>query len=293
MKKQVFRRWPNDPAPLDRLLASRLALTPEEAAELVERGSVWVGGERARVPSAEVAVAAKVTVHHAPSPPAPPVAIVHRDADLAVVDKPAGLPSQAERGQKAFALDAAVARQLGADARVMHRLDKEASGLVLVALRPDARAALQTIVAEHESDRRYLAIVTGDLSGEGAVKKRIGRHARDERLRAAFPEDSTAGKPAATHYRVLAHGRADGRPVTALEVRLETGRTHQIRVHLASIGHPIVGDVAYGGPPFERLCLHAYALELPHPRERRRIRVSIPPPEPFARLVPGLTSPFT
>ena len=293
MKKQVFRRWPNDPAPLDRLLASRLALAPNDAAELVARGRVYVGSERANVPSAEVRVGAKITVHLAPSPPTPSLAVVHRDEHLAVVDKPAGLPSQAERGQKAFALDAAVARQLGEDARVMHRLDKEASGLVIVALRADARAALQKIVAEHESDRRYLAIVTGNLSGESAIKKRIGRHARDERLRAAFAEDSTAGKPAATHYRVLGHGSADGRPVTALEVQLETGRTHQIRVHLASIGHPIVGDIAYGGPPFERLCLHAYALELPHPRDRRPIRVSIPPPEPFARLVPSLTTPFT
>ena len=293
MKKQVFRRWANDPAPLDRLLALRLSLTRADAVDLVERGSVYVGTDRADDPAAEVPVGAKLTVHLTTSSPTPPLVVIHRDADLAIIDKPAGLPSQPERGQHAFSLDAAVARELGDDARPMHRLDKEVSGLVIVALRPAARALLQRIIAEHESDRRYLAIVVGSLSGEGTIRKRIGRHAADQRLRAAFPEGSTAGKPAATRYRVLGHGVLDGRPVTAVDVQLETGRTHQIRVHLASLNHPIVGDVAYGGPPFDRLCLHAYALELPHPRHGRRLRVSTHVPGVFARLVPGLTSPFT
>lgn len=293
MKKQVFRRWSNDPAPLDRLLAVRLSLTRADAVDLVARGNVHVGDQRAIDPNATVPIGAKLTVHLTPSAPTPPLVIVHRDTDVAIVDKPAGLPSQAERGQHAFSLDAAVSRELGDDARPMHRLDKEVSGLVIVALRSTARAPLQRIVAGHESDRRYLAIVAGNLSAEGAIRKRIGRHATDQRLRAALPEGATAGKPATTRYRVLGHGVLDGRPVSAVDVRLETGRTHQIRVHLASLGHPIVGDVAYGGPPFERLCLHAYALELPHPRHGRPLRVSTPLPELFCRLVPGLTSPFT
>lgn len=293
MKKQVFRRWSDDPAQLYRLLALRLSVTREEAVDLVERGNVHVGDERAADPTAMVPVGAKLTVHLTPATPTPPLVIVHRDADLAIVDKPAGLPSQPERGQQVFSLDAAVSRELGDDARPMHRLDKEVSGLVIVALRPRARAPLQRIVAGHESDRRYLAIVAGDLSGEGTIRKRIGRHATDQRLRAAFPEGATAGQPATTRYRPLGHGTLDQQPVSAVEVRLETGRTHQIRVHLASLGHPIVGDVAYGGPPFERLCLHAYALELPHPRDGRPLRVSTPLPAVFGRLVPSLTSPFT
>ena len=92
---------------------------------------------------------------------------------------------------------------------------------------------------------------------------------------------------------MLGHGALDGGPVTAVDVRIETGRTHQIRVHLASIGHPIVGDETYGGPPFERLCLHAYALELPHPGHGRPIRVAAHLPDELVRLVPGLTRPFT
>ena len=293
MKKQVFRRWTDDPARLDRLVALRLSVTREEAVDLVERGSVHVGSERANDPAAMVPVGAKVTVHLTPAAPTPPLVIVHRDEDVVIVDKPAALPSQPERGQHAFSLEAAVSRELGDDARPMHRLDKEVSGLVIVALRPRARAPLQRIVAGHESDRRYVAIVAGEMSGEGTIRKRIGRHATDQRLRAALPEGATAGQPATTRYRVLGHGMVDGRPVSAIEVRLETGRTHQIRVHLASLGHPIVGDASYGGPPFERLCLHAYALELPHPRDGRSLRVSTPLPAVFGRLVPSLTSPFT
>ncbi|HEX9102822.1 MAG TPA: RluA family pseudouridine synthase [Polyangia bacterium] len=293
MKKQVFRRSANDPAPLDRLLALRLGLPRADAVDLVVRGSVYVGSDRANDAAAEIPVGTKLTVHLTASSPTPPLVIVYRDDDLAVVDKPAGLPSQPERGQQAFSLDAAVARELGGEARPMHRLDKEVSGLVIVAIRPDARTRLQQTISEHESDRRYLAIVAGDAAGEGTIRKRIGRHPNDPRLRTALPERSTAGKPAMTHYRVLEHGALDDRAVAAVDVRLETGRTHQIRVHLASIAHPIVGDTTYGGPPFERLCLHAYALELPHPRHGRPLRVTAPIPDVFARLVPGLTTPFT
>ncbi len=293
MKKQVFRRWANDPASLDRLLAARLGLAAADAVDLVERGGVYVGSDRATDPTAEVAVGARLTVHSTPSLPTPPLVVVHRDTDLAVVDKPAGLPAQAERGQHAFSLDAAVARELGREARTMHRLDKEVSGLVIVGLRSATRSSLQRIISRHEADRRYLAIVGGNVAGEGTIRKRIGRHPEDQRLRASFPERSTAGQPATTRYRVLGHGTLEGRPITAVDVQLETGRTHQIRVHMASLGHPIVGDVAYGGPPFERVCLHAYSLELPHPRDARPLRVSTRVPEVFARLVPSLTSPFT
>ncbi len=293
MKKQVFRRWANDPAPLDRLLGARLGLAHDDAVQLVERGGVYVGVDRAIDPLAHVPVGAKLTVHLSPPKPTPSLDVVYRDADVAVVDKPAGLPSQPERGQHAFALDTALARQLGDSVRAMHRLDKEVSGLVVVALRPDVYRPLQKMIGEHESDRRYVAIVGGELDGERTIRKRIGRHASDARLRAALPEHATAGKAATTRCRVIGRGALDGKPVSAVDVQLETGRTHQIRVHLASLGHPIVGDVAYGGRPFERLCLHAYALELPHPRDGRPLRVSTRVPELFARLVPGLTTPFT
>ena len=293
MSKRVFRRWADDPGSLQRLLVARLGLGDADANELIGRGSVYVANDRAEGPDVLVPVGAKVTVHATQPPSLPPLFVIHRDADLAIVDKPAGLPSQPERGQRAHSLDAAVARQLGPDARPLHRLDKPVSGLVVVALRPGARAALQRTVAEHESHRRYLAIVAGRIVGEGAIKKRIGRHPRDQRLRAALPDDATAGQAATTRYRALAHGMLDGHEVTAVDVQLETGRTHQIRVHLASIGHPVLGDDAYGGPPYARLCLHAYAIELAHPANGRTIRASAPIPDELTRLVPGLTRPFT
>ncbi len=254
-----------------------LHLTSVEAIDLVERGAVYVGTRRASDPASKVAVGDKLTVHVTPSADAPPIVVVYRDADLAVVDKPPGLPSQPEPGQRSFCLDAAAIRDLGAQARLMHRLDKEASGLVLVALRQSAYAPLQQALSEHEVERRYLAIVDGELLGDGAIRKRIGRHPHDQRLRAPFGPDATAGDPACTRYRALAHGELAGRALTAVELQLETGRTHQIRVHLSSLGHPIVGDTAYGGSPFERLCLHAYALELSQPHHRR------PAPRQLAR----------
>lgn len=293
MKKRVFRRWANDPASLRDLLVARLALTPKEAADLVARGSVYVGHHRADDPFAEVHVGQQLTVHSSPPVEAPPVVIIYRDEDLAIVDKPTGLPSQAEPAQRAFSLEAAATRDLGAEARLMHRLDKEASGLLLVALRKTAYAPLQQAMSAHAIDRRYLAIARGSLVGEGALRMRIGRHPSDQRLRAPFPENATAGEPACTRFATLAHGALDGAPVTAVELRLESGRTHQIRVHLSALGHPIVGDTPYGGSPFERLCLHAYALELRQPSTGRPIRASAPVPAPFVRLVPGLTTPFT
>src|SRR5436305_8042573 len=178
MKKRIFRRWANDPAPLRELLIARLDVTPAEASELVERGSVYVGSERAVDAHSKVGVGDKLTVHWSPAPAAPPIAVVYRDEDIAVVDKPPGLPSQPEPGQRSFSLDAAATRDFGADARLMHRLDKEASGLVLVALRSMAYAPLQHAMTEHRIDRRYLAIARGSLVGRDAIRKRIGRHPR-------------------------------------------------------------------------------------------------------------------
>jgi 23S rRNA pseudouridine1911/1915/1917 synthase len=293
MKKRIFRRWANDPASLRDLLAARLGISPTEAVELIERGAVYVGRERAEYPLGNVGVAEQLTVHMSPLMIAPPVVTVYRDEDLAIIDKPPGLPSQAEPAQRAFCLEAAATRDLGPDARLMHRLDKDASGLVLVALRPTAYAPLQRAMTEHAIERRYLAIALGSLTGDGTIRKRIGRHPRDQRLRAALAEDATAGDPACTHFRALAHATFGGDPISAVELRLETGRTHQIRVHLSSLDHPIVGDEAYDGPPFDRLCLHAYALELTQPRTNRPIRVSTHVPDSFAALVPGLTRPFS
>jgi 23S rRNA pseudouridine1911/1915/1917 synthase len=291
MKKRIFRRWANDPVDLRDLIVARLGLTADEATDLIVRGSVYIGHERT-TESRKVADGERLTIHLTLTLEAPPLAILHRDDDVAVIDKPAGLPSQAEPGQRAFSVEAAIARDLGRDARLMHRLDKDASGVMLVALRSASYAPLQHALAAGDIDRRYVALSVGELRGDGAIKLRIARHPRDRRLRTALPEHAPAGDVACTRYRVVGHGALAGAPLSAISVELETGRTHQIRVHLSAIGHPILGDTAYGGPAFERLCLHASALELPHPATGRPLRIRADLPETFARLVPGLTSPF-
>jgi 23S rRNA pseudouridine1911/1915/1917 synthase len=294
MQKRVLRRAADDPPALGELLVARLRLSSDQAVEVIARGGVYVGSERVTDARRAVAVGEKLTVHLAPANAAPPPMVVaYRDEELAVVDKPAGLPSQAEVGQNADCLDALARRDLGSDARLMHRLDKDASGLVLVALRESSYGPLQHAMAEHRIDRRYVAVVAGELTGDGVIRARIGRHPHDQRLRVALGEHATAGEPAGTRYRALAHALFEGRPVSAVELRLETGRTHQLRVHLSSLAHPIIGDVVYGGPPFARMCLHAYALAFAHPHDGRPLRVAAPLPQAFLQLVPGLTTPST
>jgi 23S rRNA pseudouridine1911/1915/1917 synthase len=288
MKKRVLTRALQDPEWLDGLIALRLAVSLDEAQALVTRGAVHVNGRRVTA-TERVPVGAKLIVFRdARMVPDVPVPIVFRDAWLAVVDKPAGMASQAERADSQNALDAVVQHELGPQARMVHRLDKEASGLVLFAVHEHARAPLQEALERGDIHRHYVAIVDGLLEGEGTIKLRIGRHPTDRRLRAAFPFEASAGRAASSRYRVLA--RHDGK--TAVELTLETGRTHQLRVHLAAIGHPLVGDVAYGGPGHARLCLHAHSLGLPHPRTHEAITLHSKLPPTFTELVPGLTSPF-
>lgn len=292
MHKRVFTRAYGDPAALPELVAVRLRLDAAAARERIADGAVHVAGARATA-STTVAVGDKVTVFMGKATAPPALAVVLRDEWLAVVDKPPGLPCQSERSQDAATLEAQAQRTLGRSTRLMHRLDKEASGLVLLAVTARARAPLQAAFDRGAVDRRYVAVVDGELRGEGRIRLRISRHPTDRRLRVALPEQADAGKPATSRYRVVGHGRTGERAITAVELQLDTGRTHQLRAHLAGIGHPIVGDVAYGGPSFERLCLHAYALELPHPGDGHRVHVTAHLPGAFARLVPGLTTPFT
>ena len=221
--------------------------------------------------------------------------IVHRDHDVAVVDKPAGLPSQAEPSQVAFSLTEAVTRELGREARVMHRLDKEASGLVVVALRETAYAPLQHAFTDARGSSGATWPSWATRRTATAWCARASRAIRkDARLRTALDENDDGGR-GGLHALSLARARrrSHGAPITAVELQLRD-RAHapDPRAPDVAIGHPLVGDTAYGGAAFERLCLHAYAIELPHPRTGKALRVSSPVPEAFARLVPRLTSPF-
>jgi 23S rRNA pseudouridine1911/1915/1917 synthase len=220
---------------------------------------------------------------HAPLPAR--LALVHEDAQVIVVDKPAGLltiATEGERRRTVYVHLMAHARTRKPPARVfvVHRLDRDASGLLVFATSAVAKHALQSQFAAHTVERTYLAVVEGRPAGsEGTIESRLLDDApgpvRETR-------DPRRGRAAVTRWRV----RRAGARHTLLEVRLQTGRRNQIRVHLAGLGHPIAGDAAYGGrtDPFGRLALHAHVLGFDHPRTGSRLRFVSPAPAAFSNL---------
>ena len=191
--------------------------------------------------------------------------LVHEDEFLLVVEKPAGrlaVPGRGEAGQ--HNLTALVQAQF-VDALVVHRLDMATSGLMLFARGAAVQSALNRAFAYRRMNKRYEAVVEGDVQGEaGSIHARL---AADWPQRPRQKVDAEHGKPALTHWRVLQRGTGPERCGTRLQLEPFTGRSHQLRVHLLSIGHPIVGDALYGHDPGPggRLLLHACALAFVHP----------------------------
>jgi len=287
-------------ARLDRWLSERLTeLSRARLQELIRGGLVRVdgsilkaahrlrGGERVEI---EMPPPAVETL--APEPV--PLAIVYEDDDVLVVDKPAGMVVHPGAGRSGGTLAAAILAHAPATAGVggprrpgiVHRLDKDTSGLLVVAKTARAYDDLVAQLAARTVSRRYLAVVHGRVrANESVIDAPIGRHPRDRVKMAVLP--AGRGKRAITRYRVLerfAH-------FTLLEVRLETGRTHQIRVHLASLGHPVVGDDVYGKPrtrapvELDGYALHAAGLAFVHPAFRKAIECTAPIPERIERLL--------
>jgi 23S rRNA pseudouridine1911/1915/1917 synthase len=216
-----------------------------------------------------------------------PLKIVHEDSDLVVIDKPAGLVVHPGAGQPdrtlLNALLAHAPRLAGVPrAGIVHRLDKDTSGLLVVAKTVEAQADLVKQLAERSMRRTYLAVVQGDPPASGIIDAPVGRDVRS-RVRMAVTH---RGKPARTTFRVVERfGHA-----ALIECRLETGRTHQIRVHLQHIRHPLVGDAVYRrgtrhGLSFPRQALHAAELTLTHPRSREVVTWRSPLPRDLKRLL--------
>jgi 23S rRNA pseudouridine1911/1915/1917 synthase len=227
--------------------------------------------------------------------------LVHEDADVLVIDKPAGLVVHPGAGNPRHTLQNAL---LGLDASLaalpraglIHRLDKDTSGLLVVARTPEAQTSLSRQLEARTMVREYVAVCVGVMTGGGTIDEPIGRH-RGDRLRMAV---RVTGRPAVTHYRVLERFRAH----TYLSVKLETGRTHQIRLHLSHIKYPIVGDPVYGGrfglprgatarlidtlSGFKRQALHAAALAFDHPRTGKHLSLQTPVPPDFEQLLGAL-----
>jgi 23S rRNA pseudouridine1911/1915/1917 synthase len=218
-----------------------------------------------------------------------------------VIDKPAGLVVHPGAGNPNHTLQNAL---LGFDpklarlprAGLIHRLDKDTSGLLVVARNPEAQTSLSRQLMARSMSREYVAVCVGVMTGGGTIDAPIGRN-RSDRLRMAVRE---SGRPAVTHYRVLERYRAH----TYLSVQLETGRTHQIRLHLSHLKYPIVGDPVYGGRfgqpkgasrelldtlrGFKRQALHAATLGFDHPRTGKRLVLNSAVPQDFGQLLLAL-----
>jgi 23S rRNA pseudouridine1911/1915/1917 synthase len=230
-----------------------------------------------------------------------PVQVLHKDRALLVINKPPGLVVHPGAGNANHTLQNGL---LGLDAKLalvpraglIHRLDKDTSGLLVIARTPEAHTALVTAMAAREITREYLAVCIGVVTAGATIDEPIGRH-RTQRTRMVVRAD---GRPSVTHYRVLKRFRGH----TLLKVTLETGRTHQIRVHLAHAGFPVVGDPVYGGRRrlvanatprlekqlrgFTRQALHAARLKLIHPTTGEELAWEAPLPADMQQLVNAL-----
>ena len=275
-------------------------------AEWIKSGDALLDGARARprdpVRGGEpVSLRAQLEDQVRAEPEDIPLQVLHEDPEVFVLDKPAGLVVHPGAGNPGGTLVNALLHRDPAlaalpRAGIVHRLDKDTSGVMVVARTLEAHTALVAQLSAREVHRQYLAVVVGALVSGGTADAPIDRHPRD-RIRMAVRED---GRDAVTHFRLRERFRAH----TALECRLETGRTHQIRVHMAHLKHPIVGDPLYGGPlrlprgasealvealrGFRRQALHAETLEFRHPASGEPLRVSAPVPADLAALMDAL-----
>ena len=282
---------------LDRFLADRCAdLSRSRIKRLIAEGEVSVDGRARNAgfrlrPGQSVVIAVPDPAPTSMLPQRIPLDVVHEDADLLVVDKPAGMPVHPGVGHPDSTLVNAVLGlnpaigEVGGVTRpgLVHRLDKDTSGLIIIAKTDRAHASLTGQLRNRTVNKGYLALVVGALSpAEAVIDAPIGRHPHD-RKKMAIVED---GRPSTTGYKTLANYRG----CTYADVRPRTGRTHQIRVHLASIGHPVVGDALYGREDsrIRRHFLHAARLEFDHPASGERMSFRSPPPPELQALIDEL-----
>jgi 23S rRNA pseudouridine1911/1915/1917 synthase len=283
---------------VDRVVSFLTGLPRSDVADLVAGGRVRLGGTTVDTRSRRVAEGDVVEVDlpaatdDSPVPdPSVDVPVIYADDHVIVVDKPAGLVVHSGAGQREGTLVHGLLHRfpdlagVGDPQRpgIVHRLDKGTSGLIVVARTPAALAALTAQLKRRDVERRYLALVLGDVAeGKGIVDAPVGRSARQPTRMAV----TARGRAARTRYEVLER-YTDPVPATLLECRLETGRTHQIRVHLAAIGHPVAGDTRYGRADalaMNRPFLHAHELAFDHPADGSRRRFQSPLPDDLEQV---------
>ncbi len=286
---------------LDRFLADLLPdLSRAKLQTLIRSGHIRVDGDKVR-PSAQLKGGEQVVVRVPPPEPSLlvaediPLDVLHQDDDLVVLCKPVGMVVHPAKGHRTgtlvhallHALPELEGHQEGERPGIVHRLDKGTSGVLVVARNELALRRLQAAFSVHDIHREYLAVVHGEPRFlEGTIRSELGRHAND---RVRFASVSEGGKSAVTHWRRLATGPS----VALLSCRLETGRTHQIRVHLSEQGHAVVGDRLYSGgnhlsaglrhweAKLDHQLLHAHQLGFDHPISGEHLHFTAPPPAEF------------
>lgn len=282
-------------------VAFELKLPEVEARRLVDVGAVYVGGRRSRDAKARLTAGQVVMVvleeggtsPLAEAPPAPAPRVLYEDAEVIAVDKPAGLTAQPTEGRVGGSLVDRVGAHLGREAGLVHRLDRETSGVTVFGKTARATSALAAEFREGRARKRYVAATGPGLPPSGTVDLPLSRDpSRPGRWRATRAAN---GVPALTDFRTLYAGPE----FCVVELLPRTGRTHQLRAHLTALGAPILGDSRYGGAAkaggveAPRCLLHAQALELGHPRTGQVLRVEAPVPEDLLRFftAAGVPSP--
>jgi 23S rRNA pseudouridine1911/1915/1917 synthase len=300
---------------LDRFLVSVLALSRSQIQRLIKDGCVLVAGRTAKSnqavkPGQAIAIDVPELIDPAPQPEALPLPIVYQDRDLIVVDKPAGMVVHPAAGHASGTLVNALLHHvddlsgIGGEKRpgIVHRLDKGTSGLMVVAKHDKAHEELARQFSAREVEKEYLALVWGEVMAGRRIDAPIGRDPNN-RKKMSSTESNRMRRTRAAVTRIV---RAEhfGRVLTMAQVAIHTGRTHQIRVHLSAIGHPIVGDPLYGGvhrrvpgdlraiTHLERPFLHAGHLVFHHPEDGRKMEFVSALPEDLQRVLDELREKF-
>lgn len=293
---------------LDKALASASGLSRERVKALVGEGRVTVAGKTVTQASGKAVAGTQFAIDLPPpvaakaAPEAIPLVIAFEDDHLIVIDKPAGMVVHPAAGNPGGTLVNALLHHckgrlsgIGGVARpgIVHRIDKDTSGLLVVAKTDAAHEGLALQFADHSLERAYLAVCNGHPAPpSGTISGRVGRSDANRKKMAALPKDSSRGKHAVTRYKTMQ--RMNG--CALVECRLETGRTHQVRVHLSSIGHSLLGDPLYGRPNsqvkpvlqrlgFRRQALHAAILGFVHPVTGDKLRFASDLPPDMKELI--------
>ena len=292
---------------LDSYIADVSELSRSQAARLIDEGAVLVNGTKAQKKLSlktgdTVSVEIPEPEEYEATPENIPLDIIYEDSDIIVINKPSGMVVHPAPGNFSGTLVNALLYHcreslsgIGGVMRpgIVHRIDKDTSGLLVVAKNDYAHTKLSEELAYHGIEREYHALVRGGFrSDSGTVDMPIGRHPIDRKKMAVLPIGASGAKDAVTHYEVI---RRYG-DISYLALRLETGRTHQIRVHMSHLGHALLGDEVYGGarktpfekrhaPLFDGQALHAKRLTLTHPRTNERMTFECDLPDNFKKLL--------